>query len=554
MKDIKRTLLSISPIRLNRKLGKVATALLFTVAVTTCSLTMWASSSVHGRALAIGETPTDDTTSGVIREDPVNPLGGPAIVPPFNADYSLVILGSVSGVPQYYGGLTFKYDDPNTLLIGGGAGSASGRIYQIPVTRDVNGQITGFSGVATVYPSAESTIGQYNTSVVFGPDNVLFVAHYPVNEVEQSKPGSIAPDKLTDLSPLGVNGTGCSIGFVPSGFPGAGSMKLVSWSGGGWYHCDFAPDGNGTFNIISGILRANVDGGPKGIAFVPPGSPVFAPNSVLITRTTYGTVATASLDANGDPVAGNMMTFVSGLGSPDGGCIDPLTGDFLFSTEGHVVLRVSGFAAPATPTPTPTPTATPTATATATPTATATVTPTVSPTPTVTPTATATPTVTPSPTASTTPTVSPTATPTPGGCVLGQGYWKNHEQWPVNQLQLGNRTYNRQELQSILRQPPRGNGLLQLAHQEIAAKLNIANGADGSCVAQTLAAVDASIGNLVIPPVGNGHLPPSPYVRTIGLYNGGGLCAPRCDSPPPPVPSPGPTARPRPTPAPRRGH
>ena len=123
--------------------------------------------------------------------------------------------------------------------------------------------------------------------------------------------------------------------------------------------------------------------------------------------------------------------------------------------------------------------------------------------------------------------MSPTATPTPGGCVLGQGYWKNHEQWPVNQLQLGNRTYNRQELQSILRQPPRGNGLVQLAHQEIAAKLNIANGADGSCVAQTLAAVDVLIGNLVIPPVGNGHLPLTSYVRTLGLYNEGGLCAPQ---------------------------
>src|SRR5262249_49362618 len=136
-----------------------------------------------------------------------------------------------------------------------------------------------------------------------------------------------------------------------------------------------------------------------------------------------------------------------------------------------------------------------TPTATATPSATATVTPTVSPTPT----ATATPTVTPSPTA--------TTTPTPGGCVVGHGYWKKHAQWPVNQLQLGNRTYNRQELQSILRQPARGNNLVQLAHQEIAAKLNIANGADGSCVAQTLTATDASVGNLVVPPVGNGHMP-----------------------------------------------
>jgi hypothetical protein len=141
----------------------------------------------------------------------------------------------------------------------------------------------------------------------------------------------------------------------------------------------------------------------------------------------------------------------------------------------------------------------------------------------------------------------PTATP---GCVLGKGYWKNHEQWPVSQLQLGNRTYNRQELQSILGQALHGNGLVQLAQTEVVAKLNIANGTDGSCVQQTLAAVDALIGNLVIPPVGNGHLPLTPYVRTLGIYNEGGLCAPRCGLPPLP-PSPGPTARPQPTPRPR---
>ena len=125
-----------------------------------------------------------------------------------------------------------------------------------------------------------------------------------------------------------------------------------------------------------------------------------------------------------------------------------------------------------------------------------------------------------------TPTVTPTPTPTTSGCVLGAGYWKNHEQWPLNQLQLGNRTYNRQELQSILRQPGRANGLVFLARQEIAAKLNIANGADGSCVEQTLTAADAAIGNLVIPPVGNGYLRFTRYVRTLGLYNNGDLCAP----------------------------
>ena len=68
----------------------------------------------------------------------------------------------------------------------------------------------------------------------------------------------MAPDKVIDLAPLGVTGSGGSIGFVPPGFPGAGSMKLVSWGGGGWYHCEFAPDGNGTFNITSASLRATV--------------------------------------------------------------------------------------------------------------------------------------------------------------------------------------------------------------------------------------------------------------------------------------------------------
>jgi hypothetical protein len=121
----------------------------------------------------------------------------------------------------------------------------------------------------------------------------------------------------------------------------------------------------------------------------------------------------------------------------------------------------------------------------------------------------------------------------------------------VTQLQLGNRTYSQQELLSILRQPVRGNGLVSLAKQEIAAKLNIANGADRSCVAQTLADADALIGDLVIPPVGNGFLRPTVYERTLSLYNGGSLCAPSCVLPPQPTPASNPTARPRRTPAPR---
>src|SRR4029453_5444013 len=145
-----------------------------------------------------------------------------------------------------------------------------------------------------------------------------------------------------------------------------------------------------------------------------------------------------------------------------------------------------------------------TATATATPTATGTATAT----PTATATATATPTATPT----------PTPTGTPAGCVFGQGYWKNHpEAWPVTELQLGNVTYPQQQLLDILHEPVRGNGLLILAHQLIAAKLNIAAGADPSCIKDQIAAADALMGDLVIPPIGDGYLAPRDVASLAGL-------------------------------------
>jgi hypothetical protein len=123
-------------------------------------------------------------------------------------------------VPFGWGALTLKYDDPNTLLIGGNANTANGRIYQIALTRDANNHINGFSGGVTVYPTPNATIGQYNDGgIVFGPENVLFVTRFPSNELEQSKPGSIAPDKITSLTTLGIHSSVGSIGFVPAGFP-----------------------------------------------------------------------------------------------------------------------------------------------------------------------------------------------------------------------------------------------------------------------------------------------------------------------------------------------
>ena len=107
-----------------------------------------------------------------------------------------------------------------------------------------------------------------------------------------------------------------------------------------------------------------------------------------------------------------------------------------------------------------------------------------------------------------------------GGCTLTQGYWKTHgpvgcnpssgaNVWPVSSLTLGTVLYSDVQLCSILNTAASGNGLIALAHQLIAAKFNIANGADPSAVSGYIAAADALIGALVIPPVGSGYLAPS---------------------------------------------
>ena len=184
---------------------------------------------------------------------------------------------------------------------------------------------------------------------------MLFIARYPNNELEQTKPGSTAPDKVINLSTIpggGVASSVGSLGFVPAGFPGAGQMKILSFNGGGWYTAAFAPDGNGTYDITSITPGPLVGGGPEGIGFVPAGSPVFPPNSVLVAQYSAGQVITAPLDSNGDPIVANAQNFITGLSGVEGTFIDPVTGDLLFSTYGggNQVIRVSGFGMPPVPT------------------------------------------------------------------------------------------------------------------------------------------------------------------------------------------------------------
>jgi hypothetical protein len=118
-----------------------------------------------------------------------------------------------------------------------------------------------------------------------------------------------------------------------------------------------------------------------------------------------------------------------------------------------------------------------------------------------------------------------TFTPAAPGCTYTLGYWKNHPQvWPVQSLKLGTTSYAQAQLLAIFGQPVKGNGLTSLSHQLIAAKLNIAAGADPTAAAAAISAADALIGGLVVPPVGSGFLAPSStsgLITTLDNYNNG---------------------------------
>jgi len=121
------------------------------------------------------------------------------------------------------------------------------------------------------------------------------------------------------------------------------------------------------------------------------------------------------------------------------------------------------------------------------------------------------------------------------GCTYTQGWWKTHgpepkgnnvNSWPVFTMTLGSVQYTQAQWQSILNEPVKGNGLVSLAHQLIAARLNIASGASGASIASALADADALIGSLVVPPVGGGSLDPSAVsalVSKLTAFNEGTL-------------------------------
>ena len=77
-------------------------------------------------------------------------------------------------------------------------------------------------------------------------------------------------------------------------------------------------------------------------------------------------------------------------------------------------------------------------------------------------------------------------------CTYTMGYWMNHpEAWPVEEIEIGGVTHTKEDAIIILETPPEGDATYILAHQLIAAKLNVANGAESNGLGDTITDADA---------------------------------------------------------------
>lgn len=262
--------------------------------------------------------------------------GGPSttgtfeLAPPFADSFTAHDLGSVPGLPTNYGGFTLAPGDANTLLITGESDTSSATVYAIGLVRDASGHITGFSGEAVGGIATPYLAG----NLVYGPESVFFYPRWPQNEVGQVLPGSKTTNKVVDVGALGVTSSVSGLQFVPQDLPGAGQLKLLSWSGGEFYKADYAPDGTGTYDITSATPVASLPGGPTGFSYLYPVYPQINVPSILVAEWSASTVSLYDVDSNGDPLVNTRREFLTGDAGFHAPWFDPFTGDILIGTWG----------------------------------------------------------------------------------------------------------------------------------------------------------------------------------------------------------------------------
>jgi hypothetical protein len=118
------------------------------------------------------------------------------------------------------------------------------------------------------------------------------------------------------------------------------------------------------------------------------------------------------------------------------------------------------------------------------------------------------------------------------GCTLTQGYWKTHpDNWPVSNVAIGGVIYEKDAAIALLETSTGGDATIILAHQLIAAKLNILSGADPVSVSPVIDDADAF---LAAHPVGSNPENPEreqavSLATILDAYNKGEIGPGHCD-------------------------
>ncbi len=270
----------------------------------------------------------------------------PALVAPFSDSYALLDLGSIAGVPTSYGGVFILPGQPNTLYIGGSANRSNGSLYAVPITRDEGGHITGFAGAGVRVADAPYNDG----GIVPDAGGLISFGGWPENTYVQVNLATGAVMQRLDLRPFGVADSAAAVGFIPGGYPGAGGMRIACYGEGQFYDVTFSVGHAGVIKIhsVTEVTGSKLPGGPEGWTYVPLGSPNFTVPSMIVAEYGADKVAVYDMDASGNPVIASRRLFIDGLTGAEGAAIDPVSGEFIFSTFGEVnhVVVVSGFARP----------------------------------------------------------------------------------------------------------------------------------------------------------------------------------------------------------------
>jgi hypothetical protein len=140
------------------------------------------------------------------------------------------------------------------------------------------------------------------------------------------------------------------------------------------------------------------------------------------------------------------------------------------------------------------------------------------------------------------PLIPPPECPTPPNCTANLAFWKSNgpgicsansgpNLWPTDTLKLGNNTYDASSLCVILLRKAGEFDCNAMAQQLIAAKLNVARGADPTVIAAHIEAADLLIGDLTLPANGKDAFPTEQtFAQVIALsnYNEGATGPQRC--------------------------